>query len=107
MVDAARQSDRLLARWLNVDAVDTDRRRPDEALQRGLGLRLDLTDNDCARVERNARHRLAQLGKRLRMRGTAVPEQKLDTHPFRLGHVQFRLGSRTRTLASGGAGGLA
>jgi hypothetical protein len=32
------------------------------------------------------------------MRGTAVPEQKLDTHPFRLGHVQFRLGSSTRPI---------
>src|ERR1017187_2808051 len=78
MVDAACQSDWLLTRWLNIDAVDADRRRPDEAFQRCLGLRLELTDNDRARVERNVHHRLAQLGKRLGMRGTAFPEQKLD-----------------------------
>src|SRR5664279_6119706 len=78
MVDAARQSDRLLAGWLNIHAVDTNSRRPDKALQRCPGLRLDLADNDRARVERNIHHRLAQLGKRLGMRGTAVPEQKLS-----------------------------
>jgi hypothetical protein len=52
MVDAARQSDRLLAGWLNIHAVDADSWRPDEALQRCLGLRRDLADNDRARVER-------------------------------------------------------
>src|SRR5258708_1986757 len=41
-VHAARQPHRLLAGWLNVHAVDADRRRPDEALPRRLGLRLDL-----------------------------------------------------------------
>src|SRR6478672_4654440 len=67
MVDTARQSDRLLAGWLNIDAVDTNSRRPDEALERCLGLRLDLADNDRARVELNVHHRLVQLGKRLGM----------------------------------------
>src|SRR5438270_794321 len=37
------------------------------------------------------------------MRGTAVPEQKLDTHPFRLRHMQFRLGSGPLALAAGGS----
>src|SRR5271167_2802842 len=107
MVDAARQSDRLLAGWLNIDAVDTDSRRPDEALQLCLGLRLDLTDKDRARVQSNIRHRLAQLGKRRGMGGTAGPEQNFDTHPFRLGHLQSWLERGTRPLAAGEAGALA
>ncbi|HZL48590.1 MAG TPA: hypothetical protein VFC30_06205 [Solirubrobacteraceae bacterium] len=41
---------------------------------------MDLTDDDRARIQPLLCHRRTQLVQRPRMRGAAIPEQKLDTH---------------------------
>ena len=80
MVDAARESERLIAGGLDVDPVDADRRRSDESLSRRLSARVDLAKGDRARIEPEVGHRGAQVGESARMRGAAVPEQELYVH---------------------------
>jgi len=85
MVDATGQRRRLVARVLDVDAVDANGRRTDEAVSRGALVGVDVPDLDRLGVEPELLHRLAQLRERLGMRRAALPEQQL--HPW-LRHLQ-------------------
>src|SRR3954452_24545626 len=78
MVDAAGQGRWLVARVLDVGAVDADRRRADEALAVGQAVGVDLAHEDLVGIEPELGHRRAQLLERLRVRRAAVPEQQLD-----------------------------
>jgi len=51
MVDTTRQPEWLPHRWLDINPVDANRRRPDEPLPRRVGLHADLTDDDRARIQ--------------------------------------------------------
>src|SRR3954447_21337250 len=73
-----RSGPRLVARVLDVGAVDADRGRADEALAIGQAVGIDLAHEDLVGIEPELGHRRAQLLECLRVRRAAIPEQQLD-----------------------------
>src|SRR6266545_2684175 len=66
----------LIRRRLQIGAFDPDRRRADEPLARGSGVRVDLANRDRPGVKAGLGHLLAQHGQRPLPGGTISPPEE-------------------------------